>query len=265
MPFCSKCGTNVADGMSFCPACGTVMIAAAAAGSPAPAPALGAGVRPTPASSPAGIPLKQETSGKAVASLVLGIFPVIPLVGSILAIVFGHMSRGEIRRSAGRLKGEGIALAGLILGYLGVAVLPFILIIAAIAIPNLLRARLAANQASAVGSLRIINVAEATYATTYATGFSRDLSSLGGDGKQPSKDSARLIDSILAGGTKSGYRFTYTAGPSDQNGGVTTYTVQADPIVSGNTGENHYFTDQTGVIRQETGRPADSNSPPLGG
>ena len=52
--------------------------------------------------------------------------------------------------------GDGMAIAGLVLGYIGFAAIPFILIIAAIAIPNLLRARMAANEASAVGSLRTI-------------------------------------------------------------------------------------------------------------
>ena len=100
-----------------------------------------------------GTPLHPQTSGKAVASLVLGIFPVIPLVGSIVAIILGSSSRAEIRRSAGRLKGDGLALAGLILGIVQVAAIPFILIIAAIAIPNLLRARIAANQAADIAAI----------------------------------------------------------------------------------------------------------------
>lgn len=214
---------------------------------------------------PAAVPLKPETSSKAIASLVLGICPVIPLVGSILAVVFGHLSLGEIRRSAGRLKGDGIAMAGLILGYIGVAALPIILIIAAIAIPNLLRSRMAANQASAVGSLRTINTAEITYSSTYTTGFSRDLLSLDGDTTPGTVDSAGLIDSVLATGIKSGYRFTYAPGPPDRNGTITSYTIHADPATPDTTGQNHYFTDQTGVIRQQRERPADENSPPLAG
>lgn len=219
--------------------------------------------RDLPVSLPSAAPIEQQTSGKAIASLVLGIFPVIPLVGSILAVVFGHMSLGEIRRSAGRLKGEGIAIAGLILGYIGVAFLPVILIIAAIAIPNLLRARMAANQASAIGSLRTINTSEITYSSTFTSGFSRDLQSLDGNASPSSADSAGLIDSDLASGIKSGYRFTYAPGPPDQNGVTNSYTVQADPVNPDNTGQNHYFTDQTGVIRKEREKPADGNSSPL--
>ena len=214
---------------------------------------------------PNAAPVNPKTSGKAIASLVLGIFPVIPLIGSIVAVVLGHISLSEIHRSAGRLKGEGLAMAGLILGYIGVAILPIILIIAAIAIPNLLKSRMAANQASAVGSLRTINTSEVTYSVTYTTGYSPDLTSLDGDSTPTSAKAAGLIDNVLAGGTKSGYRFTYTAGTPDQNGVINSYTVHADPATADSTGENHYFTDQSGIIRQEREKPADENSSPLAG
>jgi threonine/homoserine/homoserine lactone efflux protein len=83
--------------------------------------------------------LTPETSGKATESLILGIFFFI-LPAAVLAIIFWHLSRSEIKRSGGRLTGAGRALAGLILGYAGVSILP-LLIIAAIVIPNLLRAQ----------------------------------------------------------------------------------------------------------------------------
>ena len=88
-----------------------------------------------------------ETSVKAILSLVCGLLFFIPFL-FIAAIVFGHLALSEIRKSAGRLKGEGIAIAGLVLGYIEIAGIPFLLIIAAIAIPNLLRARMAANESS---------------------------------------------------------------------------------------------------------------------
>src|SRR3954471_24757379 len=93
-------------------------------------------------------------------------------------------------------------------------VVAIILIIAAIAIPNLLRARMAANEASSVGSLRTINTAEVTYADTYNKGFSRDLESLGGaDCASSTADAAHacMLDPVLSSGHKSGYRFTYAA------------------------------------------------------
>src|SRR5437879_12596996 len=95
----------------------------------------------------------------AIASLICCIlFFFLP--SAIVAIIMGHLSLSDIRRSAGRLGGRGMAIAGLVLGYTGLAIIP-VLIIAAIAIPNLLRARMAANEASAVGSLRTIKIGRA--------------------------------------------------------------------------------------------------------
>ena len=144
-------------------------------------------------------------------------------------------------------------------------VVAIILIIAAIAIPNLLRSRIAANQASAVGSLRTINTAEITYASTYNTGYSTTLAELGpGTATIPTASAAGLIDSVLAGATKSGYGFVYTAGTATA-GRIDTYTLTANPSAPGTTGTNFYFTDQSGVIRQNsTGTAAATDSPIAG-
>jgi type II secretory pathway pseudopilin PulG len=139
-----------------------------------------------------------RTNGKAIASLVCGLIGFFG-VASLAAIILGHISRGEIKRSAGQLKGSGMALAGLILGYMGVIAIP-ILIIAAIAIPNLLHAKIDANETAAVASLRTINAAQATYSTTNPEkGVACTMADLG---------QANLIDSALAGGVKGGYHFT---------------------------------------------------------
>lgn len=211
-----------------------------------------------------GRPVQPETSGKAIASLILGFFFIL-FPAAVLAVVFGHLARYEIKRSAGRLAGKGMALAGLILGYMGVALIPF-LIIAAIAIPNLLRSRIAANQAAAVGSLRTVNTAAITYAATYNQGYPTSLAALGPPaGRAPDAHAADLIDEVMASGTRSGYVLTYTPGEKDADGRVDKYTLHADPVTPGNTGLNHYFTDETGVIRQEADKPANEKSPPLAG
>ncbi len=143
-------------------------------------------------------------------------------------------------------------------------VVAIILIIAAIAIPNLLKSRIAANQASAVGSLRTMNTSEVTYSSTYTTGFSPDLVSLGppasGNG---SSASAGLIDSVLAAGVKSGYSFTYAT--TVVTGRYDTYTLNANPSTVGTTGTNYYFTDQSGVIRQNSTAAAAVTDSPIGG
>src|SRR5438445_6303437 len=89
-------------------------------------------------------------------------------------------------------------------------VVAIILIIAAIAIPNLLRSKMAANEASAVGSLRSLNTACITYSTTYGS-YPTTLSNLG-PATTASSTTADLIDSVLASGTKSGYSFAYAGG-----------------------------------------------------
>jgi type IV pilus assembly protein PilA len=139
-------------------------------------------------------------------------------------------------------------------------VVAIILIIAAIAIPNLLRSRIAANEASAVGSVRTINTGEVTYASTYPTVGFATLAQLGGSGG--SSAGAGLIDSVLAAGTKSGYVFVATPGDASTAGVFTTYTITGDPQNS-QTGQRHFFSDQSGVIRFTTTGAADVNSTPL--
>jgi prepilin-type N-terminal cleavage/methylation domain-containing protein len=140
-------------------------------------------------------------------------------------------------------------------------VVAIILIIAAIAIPNLLRSRMAANEASAVGSMRTINTAAVTYSSTYGTGFPAALVNL-----QPANPAtaaaADLIDQVLAAGTKSGYTFTYAAGAA-VGGVIPTYTLNADPVNVGTTGQRHFFTDQSGVIRFNPNAVATVASTPI--
>lgn len=158
-------------------------------------------------------------------------------------------------------------------------VVAVILIIAAFAIPNFVRSKMAANQASAVGSLRTMNTACLAYSTTYGQ-FPTSLTDLGpvvagGNGKgngngngngngqglaAPSSTSADLIDSVLASGIKSGYIFSFTAGAANQS-----YSITATPISLGATGQTMYFTDQSGVIRGDTsGSGASTASTPIG-
>ena len=145
-------------------------------------------------------------------------------------------------------------------------VVAIILIIAAIAIPNLLRSRIAANQASAVSSLRSLNTAEVAYSSTYSVGFSATLSYLAPQTgtANPTSTAAGMIDSVLALGSKSGYTFTYSPGAADATGRVNTYSFTTVPITS-STGTNSYYTDQSGVIRQNSTTTAGSTDSPIGG
>jgi type IV pilus assembly protein PilA len=146
-------------------------------------------------------------------------------------------------------------------------VVAIILIIAAIAIPNFIRSRIAANQASAIQSLRQITTAEVSYSTTFGPGFSVSLSALGPPppGQGPTSTAAGLLDEILASGSKSGYTFSYTGTHYDS---VTNqwygYTVLADPSEPGQTGGMYYFVDQSGVIRGNATTEAGSTDVAVG-
>ncbi len=205
-----------------------------------------------------------QNSGKATGSLIAGIaaYVVVPFLGALVAIILGHMGLSEIRKSAGRLKGDGMAIAGLVLGYLQFAGIPVILIIAAIAIPNLLRARMATNEASAVGSLRSLTSAEIGYAVACPKiGFARAIVEMG-PGGTACREGSNRIDGVLARGVKNGYRFTPHNPSFTGNAPESGFGWNADPLSPG-TGTRHFFVDQTGVIRFDASEQASEASPPL--
>ena len=164
-----------------------------------------------------------------------------------------------------RNKQKGFSLIELLI------VVAIILIIAAIAIPNLLRSRMSANEASAVGTLRTLNSVMVQYASTYTDinnlpcGFPPALANLG-PGTPASNATADLVDGVLGmdPATKSGYVFTFTQPTQDTNGCGIDYTLNADPVTFNTTGLRTFFTDQSGVVRQRTdGTAAGVGDPPV--
>jgi prepilin-type N-terminal cleavage/methylation domain-containing protein len=145
-------------------------------------------------------------------------------------------------------------------------VVAIILIVAAIAIPNFLRSRMAANESAAVTACRKIVTAQVVYSTTYGLGYSLRLDQLGGatGGAAADPDNAGLLDEILAAGSKHGYNFTYVPEDVDGDGRPDAFTINADPVVPGQTGDRYFFVDQSGVVRQSRTSPADDTSPPIG-
>jgi prepilin-type N-terminal cleavage/methylation domain-containing protein len=147
-------------------------------------------------------------------------------------------------------------------------VVAIILIIAAIAIPNLLRSRMAANESSAVGSLRTINTAEVTFSTTYPTVGFAALSALGGSVSTcatttgATSAGACLIDDVLSStAVKSGYGFAIT-NLTGTGGVMVTYTATAIPSVIGQSGQRGFCTDQSGVIRYNAAGTCSVSSDP---
>jgi len=157
------------------------------------------------------------------------------------------------RHCASRTSNRGFSLIELLI------VVAIILVIAAIAIPNFMRSRIAANEAASIQNMRNIVTANVVYSSTYGIGYAQTLNALGPAGASlPSSTNAALIDDVLASGTKSGYSYVYL--PAAAVNGVTpTYTLNANPVTPGVTGYRYFFTDDSGVIRQNTTTVATSS------
>jgi type IV pilus assembly protein PilA len=143
-------------------------------------------------------------------------------------------------------------------------VVGIILIIAAIAIPELLSSKMSANETAAVANVRTINTAETAYTIEYGTGYALQLSFLGdAGGTTPTATNAVLIDHILGAGTKSGYNFVYAVTATDGSGNPVSYSINANPTVQGRTGRRFFYSDQTCVIRVNGAAVAGLNDPAI--
>lgn len=194
---------------------------------------------------------EKKRKGYAVASLVIGILGFftfgILLIGTIIGTSLGIAALKKQGSQPAVYGGKGIAIAGIVVNLLAVCMVVPIGIISAIAIPNLLASRKAANEAAAISSLRVIGSAEATYYSVNGTGSYGSLTQLFG---------ARMIDENLASGTKNGYVFTVTAKGNN-------FEATATPV-SRSTGNRSFYVSADGVIHYAPGvRPATVSDPPI--
>ncbi len=138
-------------------------------------------------------------------------------------------------------------------------VIAIIAIIAAIAIPNLLRSRMTSNEGSAIGTLRTVSTAEQQF---QAAGVVPFASGMGQYGTLPQLGAQNppFVDNVLAAGVKHGYVYVAVAGGVD---GSPTYTANADPVQMGASGNRGFFTDQSGVVRFAQGAQANAGSTPV--
>jgi hypothetical protein len=228
--FCLGCGNSSAEGARFCEICGRD--AQAAANFPSVDPSVAFGLPP-------------ETSGKAIFSLISGIlFLILPF--SVVAVVFGYLSLYDIRKSGGKLTGRRLAITGIILGYVGVAV-----IIGFIGL-GIYAARQAekgiayntARQAetSVVTTVRTLNTAEIAYSQSHPKiGYTCAMSDL---------SQAWGISSDIAGGRKKGYVFElHSCSAAKTDGPIVKYQVVAYPEKQTTALKPAFCSDQSDVIR----------------
>jgi hypothetical protein len=240
--FCLGCGKSLAEGERFCGGCGRD---ASGPVTPFLDPAVAFGLPP-------------ETSGKAIFSLISGLI-IIFVPFSICAVIFGYLALWEIRRNPGRLEGRGLAIAGIVLGYLGLAFTVGLIGLGIYGVRNQQKSyglhtqqkrlqdrRVAissvGNEGSAVAALRTLNTAEIAYSQSHpAQGYTCDLSDLSG---------AWGISKQLATGRKNGYVFQLQRCMATKpDGPIVKYRVVAYPEDAGKNGGPAYCSDQSDVIR----------------
>lgn len=251
---CAQCGFVGWSDAEFCKKCGAAI-------PPAPVHMLEAPGEnfPVSYSSYDISPRTDLKTGWAIASLVLGIANFlllgIFLLPTIVGIVVSAVALNKVKRYPHEYGGKSIAVGGLVTNIVSVVVLIPVMVIASIAIPNLLAARMAANEGAAIRSLRILHGAEQTYQATYGRGEYGSLTDL---------QRGSLISNELASGVKSGYRWKVEVYRPSSNSPAA-FVVLAVPTEYGSSGRRSFFVDETGVIRGEDrdGLEATSSAPPL--
>jgi Domain of unknown function (DUF4190) len=227
---CTNCRGNLADFVPLCPYCGVSQ----------PVPQVS--TAPQDWAPPQG-------SNKAIASLVCGVlFLCAP--ASIAAIILGHLALADIKRSANRMTGHGLAMAGVVMGYLGIALTTIYIVFVVFVVRTTLGRDIPANETAAISTMRTYEQALKAYAAKCPRqGYPATLLPLGpGPGNCAH---ANLIDARLAVPlpVRKGYLFQYTSGTSGSQQ-VRVFALVARPVQPNLTGKRFFYLDDAGVIRQ---------------
>ncbi len=209
-------------------------------------------------------PMPQKLKqGMAITSLVLGVLG-LPTggclgVGGLLGVILGIVALVKANSAPNEYGGKGLAIGGIVTNGLSLVLAPVIGIVAAIAIPSLLRARVSANEAAAIGDLRTFISAEAAYQFSaegvYGTPdcLAKPASCI------PSYQGPVFLDSELASlSPKTGYRRTFIPGPA-KGTGLESYALVLEPIQPNRTGVRAFCGDASGVLCYT----ADGRKPPV--
>jgi hypothetical protein len=238
---CTNCRGNLADFVPLCPYCGVSQ--------PVPQMAM---VQQAP----------PQSSNKAIASLVCGVlFLCAP--ASIAAIILGHLALVDIKRSANRMTGHGLAIAGLVMGYLGIALTTIYIVFMVSMFRTTLSRDVPANETAAIATMRTYNQALKAYATKCPQqGYPATLLPLGpgpGNCAHANLTDARLAVPVPV---RRGYMFQYTpsANGSEQ---IRVFALVARPVQPNLTGKRFFFLDEEGVIRQADSQIVGPRSDPV--
>jgi type IV pilus assembly protein PilA len=245
---CAACGFVGWSDVEHCKACGTPL-SQRSTHLPPPNPSYNTNYARW--SQPEG-----QKKGLAIFALVLGVVSFLSFsllgIGAITGIIVAIIAMSKVKRQPTVYGGRGMALAGLILSIVSFATLIPFAIVASIAIPNLLAARMAANEASAISSIRQIESAERVYQLSFGKyGTLNELATHG------------LLDANLARGTKNGYKFTIELTSDDPD--APGFAVVSVPVSYRQTGRRSFYIDESAVIRaaDNFGGPSTKMDEPL--
>jgi len=238
---CTNCRGNLADFVPLCPYCGVSQ--------PVPQMAM---VQQAP----------PQSSNKAIASLVCGVlFLCAP--ASIAAIILGHLALVDIKRSANRMTGHGLAIAGLVMGYLGIALTTIYIVFMVFMFRTTLSRDVPANETAAIATMRTYNQALKAYATKCPQqGYPATLLPLGpgpGNCAHANLTDARLAVPVPV---RRGYMFQYTPGANGSEQ-IRVFALVARPVQPNLTGKRFFFLDEEGVIRQADSQIIGPRSDPV--